>query len=97
MWKIEIPPILNRRSRSLHSRITIMHSSKKIGVGNNRKSAEDSCKEDEEDKWVWSRNGYSVKEAYSSILEEYEAENSSELAAVWNGLLPLKVKVWCGE
>lgn len=46
------------------------------------------CKEDEEDKWVWSRNGYSVKEAYSSILEEYEAENSSELAAVWNGLLP---------
>jgi len=34
MWKIEIPPILNRRSRYLPSR-------KEIGVGNNRKSAED--------------------------------------------------------
>jgi hypothetical protein len=51
------------------------------------------CKEDEEDKWDWSRNGYSVKEAYSSIIEGYVAEDSSELADVWNDLIPLKVSV----
>jgi hypothetical protein len=40
------------------------------------------CKEDEEDKCVWSRNGSLVKEAYSSIVKGYVAEDSSELAAV---------------
>jgi len=37
------------------------------------------CKEEEEDKWVWSRNGYSVKEAYSLILEGYLAEGYMDL------------------
>jgi hypothetical protein len=50
----------------------------------------------EKDKRMWSRNGYSVKEAYSSIIGEYVAEDSRDLAAVWNGLIPLKVSafVW---
>jgi len=54
------------------------------------------CKEDEEDKWDWSRNGYSIKEAYSSIIEGYVVEDSSELTDVWNDLIPLKVSalVW---
>jgi len=54
---------------------------KKIRVGNNRKATDRiHYKEDEEERWVWSRNGYSVKEVYSSIVEGYVAEGWSEHA-----------------
>jgi len=46
------------------------------------------------DKWNWSRNGYSVKVAYASIVGEFVADDSRDLAAVWNGLIPLKVLVF---
>lgn len=34
-------------------------------------------KEFEEDKWEWSRNGYSVKEAYSSAIFNINNQNTA--------------------
>ncbi|PNX76751.1 receptor-like kinase [Trifolium pratense] len=49
---------------------------------------------DGEDRWVWSRGNYSVKEAYDSIMEGMVAEGQCNSAVVWNGLVPLKVAVF---
>jgi hypothetical protein len=50
-------------------------------------------KENEQDMWIWSRNSYSVKEAYKVLLAEYGTEDSRDLLVAWNELVPLKVAV----
>jgi len=45
------------------------------------------------DRWVWSRNAYSVKEAYDSTMEGVVAEDHRRFAIACNGLVPLKVAV----
>ena len=52
-----------------------------------------SLKDQKEDKWVWTKNSYSVKEAYSLILYGYVTEKSRDLAVVCNDLVPFKVSV----
>jgi hypothetical protein len=50
-------------------------------------------KENEQDMWIWSKNSYSVKEAYKLLLAEYETEDSRDQLIAWNELVPLKVSV----
>jgi len=52
-----------------------------------------TLREEVEDKWEWSRNSYSVKEAYTSIVDGVSINFAGELATVWSHLIPLKVSV----
>lgn len=52
-----------------------------------------TLREEVEDKWEWSRNSYSVKEAYASIVDGVSIIVEGELANVWSHLIPLKVSV----
>lgn len=52
-----------------------------------------TLREEVEDKWEWSRNSYSVKDAYTSIVDGVSINVENELANVWSHLIPLKVSV----
>ncbi|XP_058762970.1 uncharacterized protein LOC131636380 [Vicia villosa] len=54
-----------------------------------------SLRDGTKDKWRWHKNVYSVKEAYSVIMERRVTQIvvNRELAVVWNRLVPHKVSV----
>ncbi|XP_058765343.1 uncharacterized protein LOC131638811 [Vicia villosa] len=54
-----------------------------------------TLKENVEDWWIWAKKTYSVKDAYTEIMEGYHLLNIEDqgLVAVWNKIVPLKVLV----